>query len=111
MNLEQKLLYLGIFGQEFEKSIFIFEINIFEFFEKQFFVRKGKTLVLGLKMSFLSIFGMEFENTIVIIEMSTLELVLFQIFVHECKCLYLGPKIPYLAFFWAGISVSTLEFA
>ena len=62
-------------------------------------------------MSFLSIFRMEFENAIVIIEISTLELVLFQIFVHECKCLYLGPKIPYLAFFWAGISVSTLEFA
>ena len=39
-NLEQKLLCLGVFGLEFEKSIVIFDSNAVKFFEKQSFVRK-----------------------------------------------------------------------
>ena len=42
------MLYLGIFGLEFEKkNIVIFEINTLKLFQKQSFLRKEKSLNLG----------------------------------------------------------------
>ena len=35
LNLGQKLLCLGIFGLEFEKTIVLFEINVHEFVKLQ----------------------------------------------------------------------------
>ena len=70
-----KLLYLGIFGLEFEKAIVIFAINNFKHFQMQSFVQKRKSLNLGLKMPYLGILGLEFENNIVIFEINLLEFV------------------------------------
>ena len=67
------MLYLGIFGLEFERIIVIFEISALEFSLLQSLVQKKKSLNLGPKMPDLRYFGLEFENTFFI-----LEFVLFQ---------------------------------
>ena len=69
----KKMLYLGIFGLEFERIIVIFEISALEFSLLQSLVQKKKSLNLGPKMPDLRYFGLEFENTFFI-----LEFVLFQ---------------------------------
>ena len=67
--------YLSTFGQEFLKTIVIFEISTLEFVKLQNFEKKQKCLNLGPKMTYLSIFVVEFENNIVMFEISTLEFV------------------------------------
>ena len=67
--------YLDIFGQEFEKTIVVFEISTLKFAYLQNFPKKQKCLNLGPKMPDLGIFGLEYENNIVIFEINTLELV------------------------------------
>ena len=52
--------YLDIFGQEFEKTIVVFEISTFKFAYLQNFPKKQKCLNLGPKMPDLGIFGLEF---------------------------------------------------
>ena len=69
------MLYLGIFGIEFQKAIVIFEISTLEFVLWQNFANKQKYLNLGPKMPYLGIFGLEFQKTIVIFEISTLKFV------------------------------------
>ena len=44
------MLYLGIFGLEFEKNIVIFEISTLEFVALQNFVKKQKFLNLVRKL-------------------------------------------------------------
>ena len=52
--------YLGIFGQELKKTIFIFEINNFKFVYLQNFTKKQKCINLGPKMPYRGIFRQEF---------------------------------------------------
>ena len=66
------MLYLSTFGLEFEKAIFIFEINALQFVSSQNFVKKQKCLNLRQKMLYLGIFELEFENNFVIFEINTL---------------------------------------
>ena len=70
-----KMSYLDIFGQEFEKTIVVFEISTLKFAYLQNFPKKQKCLNLGPKMPDLGIFGLEFWKTIVIFEISTLNFV------------------------------------
>ena len=110
LYLGQKLLYVCIFGLEFEKAIVIFEINASNLSNCIVWC-KIKILKFGTKMSDLHIFGVEFENTIVIFEIYVLEFVLLQSLVQKQKswkkkiswrkrkCLNLAPKIVYLGIF------------
>ena len=59
------MLYLGIFGLDFEKVIAIFEISVLEFILLQSLVQKQTSLNLRPKMLYLGIFGLKFENNIV----------------------------------------------
>ena len=68
-----KIPYLGIFGQEFKKTIVIYKINTVKFVYLQNFTKKQKFLNLGPKMPDLGILGLKFENNIAIFEISTLE--------------------------------------
>ena len=52
--------YLGVFGLEFQKTIFIFEISTLEFVKLQKFVKNLKWLNLGQQMPYLGILGLEF---------------------------------------------------
>ena len=52
--------YLDIFGQEFEKTIVVFESSTLKFAYLQNFPKKQKCLNLGPKMPDLGIFGLEF---------------------------------------------------
>ena len=67
--------YLGIFGQEFKKTIVIFEISILKFVYLQNFLKNQKCLNLESKMPDFGIFGREFENNFLICEISTLKFV------------------------------------
>ena len=83
LNLGSKMPYLGIFdqkcviwfflGENFKKTIFIFEISTLKFVYLQNFPRKQKCLNLGQKMPDLGVFGLEFENNFDTFEISTLE--------------------------------------
>ena len=57
LNFWLKMPYLGIFGREFWKAIFIFEINTIKFVKLQNFAKKQKWLNMGLKMPYLVIVG------------------------------------------------------
>ena len=59
-------------------------------FLKQSFVKKGKSLNLGLKLNCLGIFWLGFDNTIVIIEISTLKFVLLQCLGQQNSLSFLG---------------------
>ena len=67
--------YLGIFKQEFKKTIVRFEISTLKFACLQSLTKKQKCLNLGPKMPDLCVFGLEFENNIVIFEISPLKFV------------------------------------
>ena len=79
------MLYLGIFGLEFEKAIVAFEINALKSFRLQSLVRKKNS---GQKMPNLSILdqkclvwvflGHSFKKAIVIFKISTVEFVQLQ---------------------------------
>ena len=60
LNLGENMLYLSIFGLELEKTIAIFEINTLEYFYKQSFAWKWKSLNLAPKMPYLGIFEPRF---------------------------------------------------
>ena len=74
MYLIPKMPYLGIFNQEFEKTIATFEINACKFTIMQSFGLKKKNKVLT-KLPYLGIFGLEFEKAIVMFETRTFDLV------------------------------------
>ena len=63
----------GYFGQNFWKTIVIFEINILKFAYLQSLAQKQKSLSLRPEMSNMSILGLEFESTIVIFEIIALK--------------------------------------
>ena len=67
------MMYLGIFWQEFEKVIVIFETNTLELVLSVKFSAKQKFLNLGGEMPYLGNFGLKVKNNIVIFEISTLE--------------------------------------
>ena len=69
------MLYLGIFGKIFRKTIVIFEISTLKFASLQNFSKKQKCLNFEPKMPDLGILGLEFENNTVLFEISTLEFV------------------------------------
>ena len=66
---------LGIFGQEFQKTIVIFEISTLKFVYPQNYTKKQECLNLGPKTLNLGIFGLAFENNIVKFEISILAIV------------------------------------
>ena len=72
LKCETKNVSLGIFGQEFQKTIVIFEISTLKFVYPQNYMEKQEYLNLGRKTLNLGIFGLAFENNIVIFEISTL---------------------------------------
>ena len=76
------MLYLGIFGLEFEKAIVIFEINALKFVWLQSLVQK-KFLNLGPKRPNLRISGVEFENINLMFQIRVLEFVLLQSLVQK----------------------------
>ena len=73
LHLGQKMMYLGILRQEFEKVIVIFETNTLELVLSVKFSAKQKFLNLGGEMPYLGNFGLKVKNNIVIFEISTLE--------------------------------------
>ena len=75
LNLGLTMSYSGSFRTEFEKNIFIFEINTLEFVYLQSPVQKWKFLNLGPKILYLGIFGLEFLKPVVIFKISTLKCV------------------------------------
>ena len=84
--------YLGTFGLEFGRIIFIFEIAPSNLTNCKISPKKQqKCLNLGPKMPYLGIFGLKFEENIIIFEISTLEFVEIQNFAKKEKCLNLGP--------------------
>ena len=58
LNFALKMPYLYIFGQEFEKTMVIIEINTLKFVQMQSLVQKKKTSNLELEMACLGIFGL-----------------------------------------------------
>ena len=56
--------YLDIFGLKFQKGIVIFEINTLEYFLKQSFEWKWKSLNLGPAMPYLGVLGSDFEKVL-----------------------------------------------
>ena len=93
------MLYLGIFGLDFEKVIAIFEISVLEFALWQNVVQKRKSLKLTPKMSGLRLLGMEFESLIVKFEINVLKFILLQSLVQKQTSLNLRPKMLYLGIF------------
>ena len=69
------MLYLGIFGNIFRKTIAVFKISTLKFVSLQNFTKKQKCLNFGPKMPDLGILGLEFENNTVLFEISTLKFV------------------------------------
>ena len=55
---------LGYFGQQFWKTIVIFEVSALEFVLLQSLVQKLKSLNLGTKMPDMGIFRLELEKNI-----------------------------------------------
>ena len=72
--------YLGTFMPEFEKTIVVFEISIFEFVKIQSLV-KEKQIKFETKTVLYGYFRLEFEKTIVIFEISALKFVILQSFI------------------------------
>ena len=50
-----KIVLIGYFGQEFQKTNTVFEMNILKLVNMQSFIQKQKNLSLGPKISYLSI--------------------------------------------------------
>ena len=75
LNLGPKILYLYIFGLEFENNIVIFEISALKFVSVQILVQKEKSLNLGSTMPYLGILNLEFEDNNVMSEISFLQFV------------------------------------
>ena len=79
LNLWPKILYLYIFGLEFEKNILIFEISTLKFVSIQILVQKKKkkknSLNLGSTFPHLGILNLEFEDNSVISEIRSLQFV------------------------------------
>ena len=55
LNLGSKMPYLGVLGLEFQKNIFIFEMNSLDSASLQKFVEQRKCLNLGPKLTYLGI--------------------------------------------------------
>ena len=66
---------LGYLGQQFWKTIVIFEVSALGFVLLQSLIQKLKSLNLGTKMPDLGIFRLELENNIALFEISAVELV------------------------------------
>ena len=120
LYLGQKLLYVCLFGQEFEKAVVIFEINASNLSNCIVWC-KIKILKFGTKMSDLHIFGVEFENTIVIFEICVLEFVLLQSlvqkqkswkknFMKKTKMPKFGTKNSLFGYFWLELENKILTF-
>ena len=75
LNLGKRILYLYIFGLEFENNIVIFEISALKFLSIQILVQKEKSLNLGSTMPYMGILSLEFEDNSVISEISFLQFV------------------------------------
>ena len=87
---------LGNFRLDFEKSILIFEISNFWFFQYAQFHAKTKILKFRTKFA---LFGLKFENTFSIFKISPLKIVLLQSLLQKYKCLNLCPKMTNLDIF------------
>ena len=74
----------------------VFEINTFEFFKTESFIRYKK---VEPKIPYSSIFKMKLEKSIVIFDASTIEFFKMLNFVRNKKVLNLGLKVPYLGIF------------
>ena len=81
---DQKCLIWVLLGENFKKTIVIFEISTLKCVKLQNFVKKMKIPKFGyekmkipksLNLPYLGIFGLEFKNNVVIFEISTLEFV------------------------------------
>ena len=60
-SFNQKCLLIWVFlGENFRKTIVIFEISTLKFVYLQHFAKKQKYLSSGPKMPYLGIFGLEF---------------------------------------------------
>ena len=77
---DQKCLTCFFLGQNFRKTIVVFEIRTLKFTQLQNFMKKQKCLSLGPKLPDLGILGLKFEGRIVIFEISTFEFVCLQSF-------------------------------
>ena len=73
----------GCFGQQFWKTIVIFEISTLEFALLQSFEQRIKILKFGTKMPDFPYFGAGIWNIIVIFEISVLEFALLQSLVQK----------------------------
>ena len=98
-NIGLKMVYLGIFGQQLQKSIVIFEISNLELVNMQNFVKNKKTSNLCSKVPYLGIFGLQIWKSL-----SYLKSVLSNL--SKCKFLFktkktsnLGTKTLYLGIF------------
>ena len=61
-NFDQKYLIWVFLGENFKKTIAIFEISTLKFVYLQNFTKKQKCLNLGQKMLYLGIFGLELQK-------------------------------------------------
>ena len=109
---DQKCLTQVFLGDNFRKTIAIFEISTLKIVQLQNFTKKSKCLNLGPHMPDLGIFGFAVENKIVISEISIIEFVSLQNFAEKQKCLNSGPKClawvfltknALFGYFWARI--------
>ena len=89
LNFEKKS-FIQVFIDWNWKNLLSYLKSTTSHFLKQSFVKKGKSLNLGLKLNCLSIFWLGFDNTIVIIEISTLKFVLLQSLVQQNSLSFLA---------------------
>ena len=85
------------FWLQFQKTIFIFEINTGAFLKQQSFLQNEKSLNMEPKAPYLNTFRPEFDKFITIFEISTFEFLKKQSFM--LKKINLGRKLSYLGIF------------
>ena len=91
------MLYLSTFRPEFEKTIVIFGISIYEFFQNRDSCVEAKNFKFGADIALYSEWNLRKTN--IIFEISIVEFVEMQNFKQSKKTLSLGQKMLYLGNF------------
>ena len=77
------MLYLGIFGLEFQKALAIFQINALKFVWLQSLVQNKNPEIWDQKCLICLFMGLEFENIVAMFQISVLKFDLLQSLVQK----------------------------
>ena len=102
-NFDQKYLIWVFLGENFKKTIAIFEISTLKFVYLQNFTKKQKCLNLGPKMLYLGIFGLEFKKNYCHIWNQDPWICLIAKYCEIMKMPKFGSKSALFGYFWARI--------